>query len=469
MALNRHFRNMFYLFSGDIAARAVGFLATAYLARVLGKANFGVIHIALALLSYTMLLGNCGLTLWGTRRIAAGSDDAPDLTGQVLFIRLMLSFLAFLLVIFGITCFTADREIARTVLVYQIYLFPAALLLDWFFQGRQQMAAVAAARFGGMLTYLLYVAGFVRSAGDVVNTAWGWVAGGLVNALALAWLFRRQGYLIRLRGAARQVTQHLKAAFPLGIAGLISQVAIQFPVLYLGWFAGPEAAGVFSAAFRLTVMLLIFDRVFYTVFFPAISQCARQTPERLEAVFGRILKIVVFFALSLSLLAILVAPELLTIVFGMEYLAAVPAFRMLTVYFALTIINSVIGYTLLGMGQDRTFTRAFLAGLAGLLLSIYPLTALFGSTGAVSALNLYQLAALILMALALRRQFPLRVFRHVVLPLTATFLILSPAIYFLNWGLLGKLLFICVGAIPAIAGLSGIGRAEIDYLKRALR
>ncbi|MCB0314791.1 MAG: hypothetical protein KDH84_16290, partial [Calditrichaeota bacterium] len=98
-----------------------------------------------------------------------------------------------------------------------------------------------------------------------------------------------------------------------------------------------------------------------------------------------------------------------------------------------------------------------------------PLTAQFGSSGAVSALNLYQLAALILMARALRQQLPLRIFRHIVLPLSATFLILSPAIYFLNWGLLGKLLFICVGGIPAITGLSGIGREEIDYLKRALK
>lgn len=469
MALNRHFRNMFYLFSGDLAARAVGFLATAYLARVLGKANFGVIHIALALLSYTMLLGNCGLTLWGTRRIAAGSDDTPELTGQVLFIRLMLAFLAFLLVTCGIAFFIADPVIARTVLVYQIYLFPAALLLDWYLQGRQQMAAVATARFGGMLAYLLFVVFFVRNAAEVVNTAWGWVAGGLVNTLALAWLFHRQGYLIRLRGATRNIIQHLKAAFPLGIAGLISQVAIQFPVLYLGWFSGSEAAGIFSAAFRLTVMLLVFDRMFYTVFFPAISQCAQQTPERLEAVFGRILKIVIFFALSLSLLAMLLAPELLSTIFGAEYLAAVPAFRMLTVYFVLTITNSVIGYTLLGMGQDRTFTRAFLAGLAGLLLSIYPLTAFFDSIGAVSALNLYHLIAVILMARALRRQLPLRIFRHILLPLAATFLILSPAIYFLNWGLFGKFLLVCAGAIPAIAGLSGIGRAEIDYLKRALR
>ena len=469
MALNRHFRNMLYLFSGDIAARSLGFLATAYLARVLGKANFGVIHIALALLTYAMLLSNCGLTLWGTRRIAAGSDDAASLTGQVLFIRLMLAFLTFLLVLCGIAFFSADPEIAQVVLVYQIYLFPAALLLDWYFQGRQQMAAVAGARFAGMLTYLLFVIFFVQHAGDVLNTAWGWVAGGIVNTLSLAWLFRRQGYLIRLRGAARHAFQRLRAAFPLGIAGLISQVAIQFPVLYLGWFAGPESAGIFSAAFRLTAMLLIFDRVFYTVFFPAISQCARQTPERLEVVFGRILKIVIFTALSLSLLAICFAPELLEMIFGAEYLAAVPAFRMLTGYFALTIINSVIGYTLLGMGQDRTFTRAFLTGLAVLLLSIYPLTAQFGSSGAVSALNLYQLAALILMARALRQQLPLRIFRHIVLPLSATFLILSPAIYFLNWGLLGKLLFICVGGIPAITGLSGIGREEIDYLKRALK
>jgi len=73
MGIRKHSKNIFYVFSGDVVVRMVGFLVITYLARILGSSDFGVISIAAAVLAYGSILSNCGLAILGTRKVAAGS------------------------------------------------------------------------------------------------------------------------------------------------------------------------------------------------------------------------------------------------------------------------------------------------------------------------------------------------------------------------------------------------------------
>ncbi len=467
--LKKHLQNMFYLFSGDILSRVAGFLATVYLARVLGKANFGLIHLGMALLSYAMLVAHFGLPTLGTRHIAAKDKNPGEFAGQIFTTRFLLSITAFIIA-FIIIPLTAPSELAlEIIIIYMFFLFPSTLLPDWYFQGEQQMGAIAVGNALGMFSYLIFILIWVQQPADTLLTAWGWFIGGVVHMIFLWVLFKRADFPLSFRFRNFQPLALLKKGFPLGLVSSISQLVIQFPIIYLGWTATADEVGVFSAALRLTLLLMIFDRMFYNVFFPAISHSAQQQPEQLTAIVQRSTKIVVAVTLSISMLAIVSAEVLVTVIFSDLYVSAVPYFQIMTVYFVLSMINSVVGYTLIGLKADRIFTAAFVGGLLVLLLTIYPLKEFLDIPGVILAMVLYQLTAMLIMAWQVRQRLQPPLFRYIIPPMLLVFFAFLPLLLYwqLHWGI--NCLLVIFLAIPLTIWFSGVRKAEFDYIRSAFR
>ena len=466
MAIKKHSQNVLYIFAGDATSRLLGFLAVAYLARMLGKPEFGIINIGVAVLNYTLLIGNSGLGLIGTRAVSSGSEDIAFLTGRILVTRFLLSAAAYIVTAAVIFLFVTSPEISGVTLIYLLFLFPTALMPDWFFQGRQEMGTMALGRFWGMLFYLLFVLLFVQTSQDTMMTAWSWVAGGVANAVWLLIIFRRRKYNIRFHLKNAKLFQLWKTAFPLGVASLISQVVVQFPLIYLGWFATTTDAGIFSAAFRTTALLLIFDRVFYTVFFPVISRTNQYSPERSPEMIRRVLKMVIFCGLVISLLAIVSAEFLITLIFSEKYLEAVPLFQILAGYFVVTIINSALAYSLVGLGYEKTYTRALSAGLVVFLIAIYFLHLYTGLQGVAIALIANQIANLIYMMIKLNSLVSLNLNRYLITSISMTFLAILPVLLIFKLMLPLSFLFILIIGAPLLAWVGGIRFDDIRYFKK---
>ena len=53
-------------------------------------------------------------------------------------------------------------------------------------------------------------------------------------------------------------------------------------VLHLGFFDTTKNVGLYSVAFRVVVLLLIIDRVFYNIFFPAVSRSFKDSQKHLK-------------------------------------------------------------------------------------------------------------------------------------------------------------------------------------------
>ena len=217
-----------------------------------------MLNIALAALSYALLLATNGLPLLGTQKIASQKKPAPLLLGQILSARLALSTLAYALLVF-VAFFmlpSATKDEYQLIIIYGLFLFPTAVLLDWFFQGKHQMGVISVGRFVQMAVYLIIVLCFVHNLSDLQMTAWAWVIGGCANAILLFWIYLLRGNHISFAQAHKDIVNLWKSAFPLGLASAISQVVLQFPVIYLAWFATRADVGIFSAAFKMMTQLV---------------------------------------------------------------------------------------------------------------------------------------------------------------------------------------------------------------------
>ena len=186
--MKRLSKNILSLFSADIARRLFGFISVAYLARVLGKEGFGAVNLGFAVLAYIMVLSAAGFPTLGTKRIAQGA--LPELAGSVIGSRLIVTSIVLLVAAAAVLTTVQNTTLARLIILFSCAVLPQIFFVDWFFQGKETLGIVSAARVLQAIVYLGVVLIFVRTINDIMWVAAGSIAGECAASVLLFIRFR---------------------------------------------------------------------------------------------------------------------------------------------------------------------------------------------------------------------------------------------------------------------------------------
>jgi O-antigen/teichoic acid export membrane protein len=259
------------------------FLVSILLARWLEPAAYGAFSTAYALF---LLLGTLHTGLWTEPMLVYGSGRFREVFSayQALLIRYhwrfgLLVFVVFL-VLGGLFWSLKGRELALSFLGLSVAA-PAVLYLWLVRRGAYVHLNPRLAALGGGLYLFLFLglAGFLFRA-RLLNEATVFLAMALASALAA------EAIRWRLRGRApTQVAPSEVWALHWGygrwalLAGALSWILANLPLVALGGLKGLEAAGVFRAAYNLFMPVLHFQTALNALFFPLIARVLHQQGE----------------------------------------------------------------------------------------------------------------------------------------------------------------------------------------------
>ncbi len=390
-------KNLGSLFLGDAGSRVIGFLITAYLARVLAPSAFGVLSIGLAVLGHLAILGSPGMQVVEVRNVAAGQDGLLRRVGAVLTLRCMIA-VVLLALAWLVTAVTIDDAALRDVIrIYAAVLIPYALLPDWYFQGREDFLRLG---FSRLLTYVVFGAAaflLVRSADDVRFAALAFLIGTVVATLFLGIAYVRSVKRPTFPLDLDLWASILKENLPVGLALFLAQVVSNFPPLVIGGFLDTASVGQYSAALKLAYLILLLDRLFNALFLPVISRYIATRPAEASHLVAVTLKALLVLLLPVAVCGYVLAEAGVSLVFGDTYAAAVPLLRIMMGFIVLTVVNSLFVCILVASGREKVYSRSMLIGTGVLALGAVVLTPLFGAAGAAWALVLGELCTVTLM------------------------------------------------------------------------
>lgn len=401
--MKRPLKNIGSFFIGDAGSRIIGFLITIYLARVLAPSAFGVINIGLAVLGYLALAGSPGIQVLETRNVATRVGGMAEHVGAVLSLRLLLSTLLFAATAGAVALFVEQVGTRLVIILYALSLFPYALLIDWFFQGKEEFPLVSGSR---VLNYILYGVGaviLVRSQGDVWLTPVAFLAGNAGGAMLLILMYRRQYGNVKLLWQPVLWRDILRQNLPVGLAMFLSQSVSNLPPLVIGFILGTREVGMYSAAMKFIFLLLLIDRLFNALFLPAVTRYFTTRAEEVPFLLSVTVKLVLFLILPVLVIAVVVSPDAIALVFGPGYDEASPLLKVLMGYVLLTLLNSVFVCTLIGAGLERRFSRAITIGTVILAASVVGLTSVFGAIGGAAGVLIGEASTLAIMIVEVAR------------------------------------------------------------------
>jgi len=134
----------------------------------------------------------------------------------------------------------------------------------------------------------------------------------------------------------------IKLAFPLFLMAIFSLAENRLDVIIMSGFYSESLVGYYTAAVFLESALLIFPEGIRNGIFPVFSRYAHEDPEKAKRIYYLVFKYISFITLAIAIGGIILAPQLLSIIYKEDFVVSVPAFRLLMFsypFFSLVILN----------------------------------------------------------------------------------------------------------------------------------
>jgi len=356
-AQHRVARNAAVRSAGEIVAKVASLLFFITMARELGREGFGAFMFALALTSTLLVGAGFGTDELTSREVARDRTRAgrylSDVTALKTASAVVLLALAVLIVNLG--DFSADARAAVIIVGFGVAVEAIARTWYMIFQAHERLDLVSLSIvIQRTLTAVVGIA-VLKSGGGVVPAALVFAGGALVG-LAVSELSVRRLVPRRPRPQPRTWPGLLRTSFPIGVAFVLFILLMRLDVTLLSFLSGEEEVGVYAAAFRLVESTQFLAWALSAAMMPWLSRTGGEHGG-LARGYELGLKAMNAMLLPVSLVFVLFADDLIDLLYGPGFAAAVLPLQLLGLTGALYGMQSFASTTLIARDAPGTFAR----------------------------------------------------------------------------------------------------------------
>ncbi len=243
---------------------------------------------------------------------------------------------------------------------------------------------------------------------DVWALVIGRLAGALVRTISSYFFAARHPTWKLNREVARQLLAYGRHIMGINILAFF---LTQGDDAFVGRVLGTAALGFYGLAYRLSNLPRgVISQILLRITFPLYSKL-REDRSQMELVYRRIVEINSLLAVPFTGALMVLAPEIVQVVYGARWLPAVPALRILCVFGLIRALNVAIGSLLQAIGLPNRVEKICAIQLLLMAITIYPMGRGFGIAGVSACVTLANGLGLAMLLRDIRRDagFPVRI------------------------------------------------------------
>ncbi len=339
---------------GLLVARAIAFLGTAFLTRKLGPYGFGVIGLALAISGYFSSTVQASVGPVGSREVARHPERAVSMAGGVIVVRLALALVALALVAVIALVIEKPIEVKHVVFLTSLTMLAQALITAWVYKGLGRNRMVGLSLILTQIVYVITLFAVVREPSDVIWVPIAMVLGELAAAVLLGIpLFRNADSKADIHEGLRI----LRSSKYLVSSRMLTQVTRTADIVLLGLMVGESSVGLYTAGYRLCLLVLGVGQSLHTAYLPKLARAAQKGAQTADRIGRRAFESAVVVVLPLVAGGLLYSQSLLGLLFGSEFEAGATAFKLLLIGIGLQYVHGLAHNVLLVFDRTRADMR----------------------------------------------------------------------------------------------------------------
>jgi O-antigen/teichoic acid export membrane protein len=398
--------NFMALGSSEILSRAVGFIATAILARRLGVEGLGVLSFAAAIAGYFGLALTTGFGEIGAREVARHAEDALEIAADGTLVRLLIAIFGSVAVALTAMLLVRAPDARIVVLLSTLSLFSLAIDTSWVYKGLERNRVVAIAMLATQIIYLSGVLVFVRSPANVARVPVIQFGGELIAAAALLYLLFRRFRRPSFRGGLVLARQ----SGYITLSRVMRSLIVTFDVVLLGVLATRRDVGLYSASYRVCYLMMAIAAATHVVYLPSVARATLVGAGALRLILERSVALTATVMLPLVAGAVVLADRLLRLLFGEPFAAGGAALQLLAVSIGLFALHGTTRSVFVARHQTRLEAMVFAVAAAlniALNFALIPRYGIVGAAFATLAAEALILATCIVWLARLGASYPL--------------------------------------------------------------
>lgn len=382
-------------FAGQILATVAAALLTILLARLLDPDAYGLLFLAISIFGVLGLFSQMGIAQSGARYISEYKEKDPTQIPYILrisivynLITISTSAIVLLLTYDYIATLIGEPSLVPFLLYGVFYLLFNALnfFVRNILQGFEMIKLSATFYALNQVSRFVFAIGFVLLGFGAFGAFIGYILSlALVSSIGLYIIYTRfynrenstESPDIDLR---RRIGEY---ALPLSVTNTAHALDQQFDTILIGVFIGPVAVSFYTVSKQLVGFIEVpMSALGFTLSPMYGAQKAEGNIEQASRIYETTLEHTLLFYIPAAVGLILVAEPTIQLVFGRDYLGAIPVLQVLALYGVLQAValntNGALDY--LGRARSRAIARGITAVLNVILnIILIPLIGIIGA------------------------------------------------------------------------------------------
>jgi O-antigen/teichoic acid export membrane protein len=428
----RIFDNISALAIAQAVTMVTGFVSTAWVARALGPEGYGVIGFGMAFVSYFVLLVILGTDYYGTREIAQNLDKAGKISARIIGLRAVLGVVS--LTAYFVTIYFIDRpDPIKTVMAIQaIGPVFTVIAVDFIFEGKQRMRAVALRTAGASMLSVAGILLFVRGEDDLYIAAAIPMLATAVGTLWLAVLAHRQIVPIRIDIDRKAIPKMLGVCLPMAVSAMLGTLFLNIDIVMVGFLRSEVETGIYTGMSRLYIIVIGLGWLVTAAFRPALA-AAFSKREEMSTQYAANMTAVVLFGFPIIAGVIVFPGEVIALIFGPHFAAGVDTLIILQAAVVLGYLGTAASAAMLAWHDQVAHMWCHaVAAVVNIALNAFMIPR-YGIEGAAWATLISQIAMLVCYGFRLRLKFSIGVWRPVLILLPCAAAAFWIARQFADW------------------------------------
>lgn len=376
--------NFGYLMLLQIAGYIFPLITIPYLARVIGVEGFGKIAFAAAVVVWFQTVADWGFNYTATRDVARNRDNpekVSEIFSNVLWARIVLMLLSFLLLILAITTIPYFKE-NQTILLVTFLLVPGHILFpDWFFQAMERMKFITVFNLASKALFTVLVFIFIKEKSDFILQPLFITLGYAVSGLFSMYIVVVRWKVKILPPTPTAIYSTIKGSTDVFINNIMPNLYNSFSIVLLGFYGGSVSTGLLDAGSKFISIVQQFITIISRVFFPFLSRRSEK-----HNIF---IKINLSVSIATAIILLCLAPIIIKLFFTQEFYQAIPVLQIMSVSIVFLALSNAYGlnYMIIQGYEKELRNITFLVSIMGFALS-FPLIYFYDFIGAAVTITL---------------------------------------------------------------------------------
>ncbi len=342
-----------------LGMKAIGIVSTVFLARLLDPGDFGLVALALVLISTSILFSGVGM-----RQAIIQTKIEMNSAAYHAFMITLLAGMTFTLVVFFGADILADllgmqqtapllRAMSVIILFQSLAVVPEALL-----QKDLLFARVSGSMIAPELFYLLAAVGFAFGGSGLWSLVYAGILRASLRLVILLRMFPERPWLKPQRIDWSVIKSLVRFGLQTTGSGFVSFFNSIADNLFVGKVFGVTPLGFYGKAYDFSTHTVdSFTKVLGGVLFPSYS-LIQEDRQRLSAAYIKSLNLVALITIPASTGMFVVAHELISTLFGEKWIPMVACFQILSIMCIIRALSSTVSPVFLSMGRPEYDLKA---------------------------------------------------------------------------------------------------------------